>query len=71
MSVNGLGSVSRECGDVRRKSVPLKLERDRVHNVHVKGDQQTNGTLVPAKMTSQLASSRPRVASTPDDRHAP
>ena len=48
MSVNGLGSVSKECNDVGRNNVPLKLERDRVHNMYVQGDQQTSGTLVPA-----------------------
>ena len=50
MSVNGLGSVSKECDDVERNYVPLKLERDRVHNVDVQGDQQTSGTLVPTGM---------------------
>ena len=39
MSVNGLGSVSKKYNDVRRNNVPLKLERDRVHNVYVQGDQ--------------------------------
>jgi len=37
----------------RGNNVPLKLERDRVHNVHVQGDPQTNGTLVPTGMKSQ------------------
>ena len=53
MSVNGLGSISKECNDVGRNNVPLKLERDRVYNVYVQGDQQTSGTLVPTEMKSQ------------------
>jgi len=28
---------------------PLKLQSNRIHNVHVQGDQQTNGTLIPAE----------------------
>jgi hypothetical protein len=30
-------------------SAPLKLQSDRIHNVHVQGDQQTNRTLVPGE----------------------
>jgi len=34
-------------------SVPLELERDRIHNVDVQGDQQTSRTLVPGGMKCQ------------------
>lgn len=30
-------------------SAPLKLQSDRIHNVHVQGYQQTNRTFVPAE----------------------
>ena len=33
----------------RRASSPLKLQSDRIHDVHVQCDQQTNRTLVPAR----------------------
>ena len=48
MSVNGLGCISRARVTRRKKeSAPLKLQSDRIHNVHVQGDQQTDGALVP------------------------
>ncbi len=53
MSVNGLGSVSRERDNPRTNNLPLELQRDRIHNVHVQGNQQTNGALVPAEMKRQ------------------
>jgi hypothetical protein len=47
-------------------SAPLKLQSDRIHNVHVQGDQQTNRTLVPAircfKIVSSYASMARRYA---------
>jgi len=36
-----------------RSDVPLKLERDRIHDVDVQCDQQTSGALVPAEMKRQ------------------
>ena len=36
----------------RRAHAPLKLQSDRIHNVHVQGDEQTNRTLVPAEYDS-------------------
>ena len=53
MSVNGLGSISRERDNVRTNNLPLELQRDRIHNVHVQGDQQSNGALVPAEIKRQ------------------
>ena len=48
MSVNGLGHVSRAHITSRReKSAPLKFQSNRIHNVHVQRDQQTDGALIP------------------------
>jgi hypothetical protein len=33
----------------QKVSAPLKLQSDRIHNVHLQGDQQTSRTLVPAE----------------------
>jgi hypothetical protein len=38
MSVNGLGSISREHDNVRTINLPLELQRDHIHNVHVQRD---------------------------------
>jgi hypothetical protein len=53
MSVNGLGSVSKESEDGEKNSVPLILERDRIHNMDVQGDQQTSGALIPVEIKRQ------------------
>jgi hypothetical protein len=54
MSVNGLGRVSKAHMTSRgRKSAPLELQSDRIHNVYVEGDQQTDGTLVPTRQNGR------------------
>ena len=54
MSVNGLGNISTERASTTKSSVPLELQSDCIHNVHVQGDEQTGGALVPAETEHQL-----------------
>jgi hypothetical protein len=50
MSVNGLGFVSgAHMMNKGKIDTPFKLQRNRIHSVHVQRDQQTNGTFVPTE----------------------
>ena len=50
MSVNGLFFVSSaHMASTERRSAPLKLQSNHIHNVHIQGEQQTDGALVPAE----------------------
>ena len=49
MSVNGLrgNSLAVCASEILEVRLPLKLERDDIHNVYVGSDEQASGTLVP------------------------
>jgi hypothetical protein len=50
MSVNGLGCVSGARVTNKEKiDTPFKFQSNRIHNVHVQRDQQTNRTFVPTE----------------------
>ena len=62
MSVNGLNYVSRaHVTSTRSVNAPLKLQSDRIHNVHVQGDEQPNRTLVPAENDQTISRARHRL----------
>ena len=76
MSVNGLGHVSRAHITSRReKSAPLKFQSNRIHNVHVKRDQQTDRALIPTAKNKTLVphyqARRPLPQRENTNRHAP
>jgi len=56
MSVNGLGRVSGAHVTNKEKSgTPFKLQSNRVHNVHVQRDQQTDRTFVPTENNQKVS----------------
>lgn len=61
MSVNGLGCVNRAHVTKGKIGTPFKLETNRIHNVHVQRDQQTNRTFEPTEKDQTVALVLPKL----------
>jgi hypothetical protein len=72
MSVNGLGGISQTHAiKMGRRGAPLKLKSYSIRYVHIQGDEQAHGALIPAKASAVISGRWHYPVRSTRARHAP